>query len=96
MFLVKDLLIDWRLGEKVSCCPLSRSCYPNRCNYSTSTNICLMLTSRLIMEGGNGVPVQVNRPPPSFYFLQRYNHIGVDPQPYFRIFNPTLQSVKVI
>jgi hypothetical protein len=24
MFLVKDLMIDWRLGEQVSCRPLSR------------------------------------------------------------------------
>ena len=74
MFLVKDLMIDWRLGEQVSCHPLSRfctggvECCPNRCNYSTSTNICLMQTWRPIMVGGSGVPVQVSRLPPSTYF----------------------------
>ena len=34
--------------------------------------------------------------PPVHLFYNVIHYAGVDPQPYFRIFNPVLQSVKVI
>lgn len=58
-FLVKDLLIDWRLGERYFSEMLI--------DYDSSSNI-----------GG----------------WQWSASVGIDAQPYFRIFNPTIQSQK--
>src|SRR5689334_21968864 len=56
-FLAKDLLIDWRMGERFFMENLIDGDFANN-------------------NGGWGFGASV----------------GVDPQPYFRVFNPTLQS----
>ena len=68
MFLVKDLMIDWRLGRRsavvhylVLALEVLNVILID--DYSTSANICLMLTSRLITEGGN--------PPSLPFFFER-------------------------
>lgn len=58
-FLAKDLLLDWRLGEKFF--------MESLIDGDVASN-----------NGGWGFSAST----------------GVDPQPYFRIFNPTLQSEK--
>lgn len=79
MYLTKDLMIDWRLGEKVSCVPT----FPGKWRPNGGTRQYFMET---LIDGdlasNNGG-------------WQWSASTGVDPAPYFRIFNPYTQSHKV-
>ena len=79
MYLTKDLMLDWRLGEKV--------CDPTFLLSQVLTNVlCLQYFSKMLIDAdlasNNGG-------------WQWSAGTGTDPQPYFRIFNPYNQSEKV-
>ena len=79
MYLAKDLMLDWRLGEKV-CDPISMifSLFTKipRAQYFSK-----MLVDADLASNNGG--------------WQWSAGTGTDPQPYFRIFNPYNQSEKV-
>ena len=79
MYLTKDLMLDWRLGEKV--------CDPTSFLSQMLTNVLyLQYFSKMLIDAdlasNNGG-------------WQWSAGTGTDPQPYFRIFNPYNQSEKV-
>ena len=80
MYLVKDLMIDWRLGEKVF------SIITHSMSYSTFDGASDQYFMETLIDGdlasNNGG-------------WQWSASTGVDPAPYFRIFNPYTQSHKV-
>lgn len=79
MYLVKDLMIDWRLGEKVSLLGL-QSLRDALITASRQYFMETLIDGDLASNNGG---------------WQWSASTGVDPVPYFRIFNPYTQSKKV-
>lgn len=77
MYLVKDLMIDWRLGEKV--CPIAHLL--TQSSYWDVQHFMEVLIDGDLASNNGG--------------WQWSASTGVDPAPYFRIFNPYTQSQKV-
>jgi deoxyribodipyrimidine photo-lyase len=78
-FLAKDLLLDWRLGEKYFMCVVALFSQLSLPTHLTQRGRETLIDGDFASNnGGWGFSAST----------------GVDPQPYFRIFNPLLQSEK--
>jgi len=81
MYLTKGLMIDWRLGERVSC-------HSNSDTYSGKTTSLFPRPQYFMRQFIDGDLASNNGG------WQWSASTGTDPQPYFRIFNPYSQSEK--
>lgn len=81
MYLTKDLMIDWRLGERVN--------YPLNFYLEFVTNLIPFIALQHFMQQFIDGDLASNNGG-----WQWSASTGTDPQPYFRIFNPYSQSEK--
>jgi deoxyribodipyrimidine photolyase len=80
MFLTKDLMMDWRLGEQVGLPSSAWGCIPlTQSTPSVQYFMQIFIDGDLAANNGG---------------WQWSASTGTDPQPYFRIFNPYLQAEK--